>query len=415
MPATVIELPNDLQFTYKGTYNFARPLALFDWSIRDTEVIIRFGRCNQANYQALSLCVLYIWHLKVNNNCHIKMYYGNDRWGATKMWRLMGANRNLFNILNNKDWNFRSNPNKPLFAVRNNSDFRDVLRRAEKYTEDFDVEYDKTLRYVLSELLYNTLEHGKRYYIPSIAQFSWYRYKDEISFIVADLGVGIKAHLRQAYPGIEDDERAIRMALQPRVSGTFFHKQPYQAKNNAGVGLFLSSNIIRKLHADMYIVSGNGVVHISPTDVTSRTITAEWQGTFVYVTIKLGATKGLNLQKMLAEFRAAADQELTTASKTEEKETYYFNVFNYFGRYAEEKDLAIQIRDKYIAKEVQLGKSLIVDFEDVLSAPHSFLNALLATSIRHLGMAAYKKIKIVNAAPEIRETIDFILDENTAS
>jgi hypothetical protein len=49
----------------------------------------------------------------------------------------------------------------------------------------------------------------------------------------------------------------------------------------------------------------------------------------------------------------------------------------------------------------------------VISAPHSFLSALLATPIKILGLPAYKKIKIVNAAPEIRETIDYILDENT--
>jgi hypothetical protein len=62
---------------------------------------------------------------------------------------------------------------------------------------------------------------------------------------------------------------------------------------------------------------------------------------------------------------------------------------------------------------VDEGKGLILDFDEVVSAPHSFLNALLASPIRDLGMSAYKRIKIRNASPEIRETIDFILDENT--
>ncbi len=34
-------------------------------------------------------------------------------------------------------------------------------------------------------------------------------------------------------------------------------------------------------------------------------------------------------------------------------------------------------------------------------------------SIR-LGLAAYKKVKVINALPEIRETVDFIRDENTS-
>jgi len=57
-------------------------------------------------------------------------------------------------------------------------------------------------------------------------------------------------------------------------------------------------------------------------------------------------------------------------------------------------------------------KSLLFDFADVKSAPHSFFSALLATPIKRLDMQAFKKIKIINAEPEIRETIDYILDDN---
>ncbi len=40
-------------------------------------------------------------------------------------------------------------------------------------------------------------------------------------------------------------------------------------------------------------------------------------------------------------------------------------------------------------------------------------NPEIATPIKQMGMNAYKKLKIINAEPEIRETIDYILDENT--
>jgi hypothetical protein len=408
----LVFLPKNLQFTYQGAYNFARALAFFDWSVRDVDVTFVFEKCKQANYQTLSLLVLYIWYLKVNNNCRVRFHFGEKDWGATKMWQMMDA-ESLFSVLESEKPNFDSANVKPLLAVRDNTDFSEVLNKAKNYTEGFGVEYEKTLRYVLSELLYNTLEHGCNPQIPSIAQFSWYRSKNEISFIVADLGIGIKNHLSQAYPGIENDASAIELALKPKVSGTFVRNEPYTAKNNAGVGLFLSSNVIRKLNADMHVVSGNGVVHISPRDVTARTITTRWNGTFVYVTVKLGVTKNLSYQKMMIELRAAAMRELSQGSKQEQKENYYFNVKNHFGSHAEDKESAIRIRDKYLFPQVHQGKSLIIDFESVMSAPHSFLSALLATSIRHLGIQSYKKMKIVNAAPEIRETIDFIMDENT--
>jgi hypothetical protein len=408
----VITLPQRFTFAYKGDYNFNQTLNLFDWSLRETPVVIDISRCTRANYQALSLLVLYIWHLRVRH-CEVKVVKARtEKYGATKMWRLMGAN-GVFNVLSEPSSNFRSHNYKPLFAIRNTIDFRTALSKAESYTRGFDVEYEKTLRYVLSELLYNTLEHGKHPDIPSLIQFVYYRDNQEISFIVADLGIGIRRHLRQAYPHLESDAAAIKYALHPQVSGTFSQGSPYRSKENAGIGLYLSSSIIRKLHADMHIISGRGVVHISPTDVTERTNMYNWPGTFVNVRLKLSRLPNISLHKMMSEFRAAARVELDQATQAEEKAFYYFNIQNYFGKYAEDKDLAAKIRERNLIPAITNGQALLLDFEEVISAPHSFLNAFLASPIRQLGMSAYKRIKVINVAPEIRETLDFILDENT--
>ena len=86
---------------------------------------------------------------------------------------------------------------------------------------------------------------------------------------------------------------------------------------------------------------------------------------------------------------------------------------NIFGPFAEDKEAAIKYRNNHLMPAVEQDEDILMDFADVKSAPHSFLSALLATAIGRMGMKAYKKIKIVNAAPEIRETIDYILDENT--
>ena len=93
----------------------------------------------------------------------------------------------------------------------------------------------------------------------------------------------------------------------------------------------------------------------------------------------------------------------------------YLSVASHFGTYAENKQTAIEYRDQELVAAADAGKDILVDFDTVVSAPHSFLSALLAIPIQRLGMQAYKRIKITNAAPEIRETIDFIFDENTGS
>lgn len=411
-----IKLPYRLRFTYKGVYDFDHFLEFFDWSLENTEVEIDFRKCREANYQALSLFVLYIWYLR-KRGCSVKLTYGEKTASsATTMWYNMGA-QGIFHVLREREENFRGRPHKPLLAIRSSDDLSVALQKAESYTENLDVEYEKTLRYIIVELLYNTLEHGwNQQRIPSLLQFSWYRDKHELSFIVADLGIGIRRHLSQSYSALASDVEAVLLALKPQVSGTFsVNGQVYGSKNNAGVGLYLSSNIARRLHADMYIVSGNGLVHVSPTEITHKELNSSWPGTFVHVTLKLGVIPNLNLQKMMAEFREAAVNELAQAETREQNRTFYFHTMNYFGRYAEDKSLAIRLRDEKLLPAVEEGKTLIVDFAEVISAPHSLLNALLATPIQRLGLLAYKKIKVINAAPEIRETIDFIMDENTAS
>lgn len=410
-----ITLPDRLSFVFNGVYDFDRYLGLFDWTLRDTQVQIDFRQCKSANYQALSLFVLYVWGLK-KQGCHVELIYGErGAESATTMWYNMGA-AGWPQVLYDDEENFHGKAHQPLLAIRNSEDFRGALEKAEDYTRTFHVEYEKTLRYILSELLYNTVEHGKsRQNIPSLLQFNWYETKHELSFVIADLGIGIKKHLSQYYTGLENDVEAILLALRPQVSGTFNGSgQTYAAKNNAGVGLYLSSNIVRRLHADMYIISGSGLVHVSPTDVTRKKLTSSWPGTFVYVTLKLGAIVDLNLQKLMSEFREAAASEIALASANDQEHSFYFNIRNYFGRYAEDKPLAIRLRDDKLLPAIQEGVSITLDFEEVKSAPHSLLNALLATPVQRLGLTAYKKIKVINASPEIRETVDFIMDENTS-
>lgn len=414
-----LTLPPTFAFKRQGAIDFDSYLKFFDWSVRDRPVRVDFTKCKSANYQALSLLVLYLWELR-KQGCRITPVLDNEASGASSMWRLMGAQA-LFQVSTDDAAQFVGNDYKPLIAIRNSDDFKKALATAEKYTKEFDVEYTNTLRYVLSELLYNTLEHGSSYFefrgttkkIPSIIQFTWYQTRNEIDFVVGDIGVGVRRHLSSAYPGIESDEEAIRLAVRPRVSGTFLTGDIYKAKDNAGVGLYISTNIVRRLGADMYIVSGNGVLHVSPRDVTSKTLNYSWPGTFVVVTIRVEENVKFALHSMMQEFREAADAEQRKGEQTERQNRYYLHVANLVGPYAEDKKSAINIRDRKLLPAIREGKAAVIDFEGVESAPHSFLSALFAVPVQEIGMLAYKRIKIVNANPEIRETVDFIFDENT--
>lgn len=414
-----LSLPNKFAFKDHDVLDFERFLSFFNWTLSNVPVKIDLTTCQTANYQGLSLLVLYAWKLR-SQGCRVSFIEDNSEIGASSMWRNMGA-RGTFSVLSNPTQQFKGNKYKPLFAVRSADDFKVVIESADSYTNDFNVEYENTLRYVIGELLYNTLEHGKVFggpqlkdkRIPSIAQFTWYKKTNEIHLIIGDVGIGIKKHIEQAYPGQESDEDAIKLALKPKVSGTFGASDPYKNKNNAGMGLYISSNIIRRLNADMHVMSGNGLLHISPRDVTGRTLSSIWPGTFVLVTIRIENNPAFILHKIMQEFRDAANMEQVTADRMEENTRLYVSITNYFGRFAEDKEAAINFRDRRLFKAIDDGLVITMDFDNVVSSPHSFLSALLASPIKVLGMQAYKRIKIVNATPEIRETIDFIFEDNT--
>lgn len=413
-------IPDYFSFKNHDLMDFDSPLSLFDWDYSKKEITIDFSRCQKANYQTMALFILYLAKMH-SQNVMVNFNKGKNPHGAFSMWSKMGGTQ-ISRVLFDDKNNFKTNQYKPLYAIRTGKDFKLALEKVETYTRSFNQAYENTIRYIISELLYNTIEHGTSYFnrgmssvqMPSIIQFSYYKKVNSLQFIIGDLGIGIKRHLEQAYAPFENHESAILYSLRPNISGTFGVKKNYSTTiNNAGMGLFLSSSIAKRLHADMYVVSGDGLVHISPSDITSKTLKYGWPGTFVLVSIKLSRILDFDFDSVLSSFRDSASREIATNDDNEEKNQYYVSIFNYFGSYAENKDMAKTIRDEKIIPEIKNNKKIILDFDNVKQAPHSFLNALLATSISELGMQSYKRIKYINETREIKGTLEYIFDQNT--
>jgi hypothetical protein len=162
----------------------------------------------------------------------------------------------------------------------------------------------------------------------------------------------------------------------------------------------------------MHIVSHTGLVHISPDDVTTRSLKHSWPGTFVLVGLNISEAPQFSLQDLLGDIRGKAETELTDTERRESENKYYVNIVNYFGKWAEDKDAAISFRDKRLVPAIQEGKKIELDFRGVETAPHSFLNALLATPVKLLGVKAYQWICVHNATGSIHEIIRTIFDCN---
>ena len=194
----VLQLPETFSIAKQDYYDFGAVLGWFDWSIRDEKVTIDFEACLSADYQALALLMQYVWHLQ--QSCSVAFVHSSDPQSASAMWQLMET--------------------QALIVLRNSDDAQRALQQLDHFAKGFDLEYAAALSQVVSDLLYNTREHGASTDgIPSVVQFSYHEKRKELSVIIADLGIGVKLHLEQRYPGLESDEAALHKAIEPNVSG----------------------------------------------------------------------------------------------------------------------------------------------------------------------------------------------------
>ena len=163
----------------------------------------------------------------------------------------------------------------------------------------------------------------------------------------------------------------------------------------------------------MYIVSGDGVAHISPLDVTYTTLNNSWPGTFIYMTIGFDRLKTYDLHKHLEDFRKHATETVAKRNNIVRAPELYIDMYNYCGERCEVKLEAINLRERKIIPAIQKGETVVLDFSHAITATHSFLTALLADPIKILGLKSYKQIKIIGANETIRTIIDFVFDTYT--
>jgi STAS-like domain of unknown function (DUF4325) len=414
-----LPLPEYFNFLGKGKIlDFDNSLSFFNWFNEPTDVTIQLESCHTANFATMSLLPLYAWYL-MSKGSNVRFYSGQSPSGAVQAWRNLNG-RSFRQILTDQNLNFNPSNRRPIFAIRNFDNLDLMARKLREFTSTYGSEYDKVMSYVISELIYNTLEHGANLFkteqktirVPSILQYSWYSSSNRLEFIIADIGIGVKSHLERSFPAFKSHKEALEYAVLPGISGTMNQSDPYSGKNNAGMGLYFSTNIMRKLHADMYMVSGDGLLHVSPSDITAKTLNHSWPGTFIYVTINLGADS-FKHEVIMSELREQARSQVQIREKKGQLEELYVGITNLFGKWAENKLQAVNYRDKQIMPALTDGKSVRFDFSGVESAPHSFLNALIATPVKNLGMQAYKLLRFTNVPSDIRDTIDYIMDENT--
>lgn len=85
-------------------------------------------------------------------------------------------------------------------------------------------------------------------------------------------------------------------------------------------------------------------------------------------------------------------------------------IFNQLGSFAENKDLAQQIRVHDIMMALQKQQPIILDFKGVEGTTQSFIHALISDAIRQFGGQALELISFKNCNPVVQKIILIVCD-----
>lgn len=182
------------------------------------------------------------------------------------------------------------------------------------------------IRYILSELIRNVLEHADSN-IGAIICAQYYKKSNTIRIGIVDRGVGIKKTISVSHY-VKNDSEAVKLALTPGVTGTT--RKIGGTEFNAGAGLFFIKSI-SKINRDFFMIySGNFMfkllkdknknirLFIDPNkDKHSENENFPiWQGTVIGVDIDLDNTEEFStLLKLISQ--------IFSKSLKERKKEYY--------------------------------------------------------------------------------------------
>ncbi|MBI4453818.1 STAS-like domain-containing protein [Candidatus Woesearchaeota archaeon] len=85
-------------------------------------------------------------------------------------------------------------------------------------------------------------------------------------------------------------------------------------------------------------------------------------------------------------------------------------LFKLVGNFAENKDIARDIRIKKIIPAIEKGEEVTLDFEGVNSATQSFVHALISDIIRKFGVDILDKIYFKNCDETIKKIINIVVE-----
>jgi len=85
-------------------------------------------------------------------------------------------------------------------------------------------------------------------------------------------------------------------------------------------------------------------------------------------------------------------------------------LYSFVGSFAENKDVAKDIRINKIIPSLENGKEVILNFDKVKSATQSFIHALISDIIRKNGIKILDRVYFKNCSETIKKIIEIVIE-----
>ncbi len=275
-----------------------------------------------------------------------------------------------------------------------------------------DEEIAGAVKYSLIELLRNVVQHSASNG-GGIAMAQYFPKTGLVEVCVADMGVGIKATINEAYPEIDSNLKALKFCTQPHVSRTFGPAAYSAMKDNAGLGLFFIKQIASMSGGSFFLGSKDALVDIwGDREGKQRKFyrlahEGGWPGTFAYLHLRRDSIA--EFDSVLVKCREIAAEakkypvELALDFIEEIPEIENLIIVR-VRDFEEDVEKAAEVRDKIILPNINSGKMVVIDFSAVKFATQSFAHALMYKVIRD-GQQIGATLSIANCTDSTRQAV----------
>ena len=87
-----------------------------------------------------------------------------------------------------------------------------------------------------------------------------------------------------------------------------------------------------------------------------------------------------------------------------------FSIFERAGSFAENKDIAREVRVKEIVPALEKGQDVVLDFHGVDAATQSFIHALLSEIFRNYGISVLDRIEFKSCNTKVQKIIEIVVE-----